>query len=250
MEIKKIIFLLGIVFCTSCSDNESEVDIVERASLQEYITSEAGRTLVVDDVIACAASADGDNNVSFVYYLPIEGATNIQYFENSDLLDKNNFDLYTSFELEKEAVFNGKLERYIRNGLTESWCIVSYETEGEINISNPIRLKNITKPTEWTDEVTINTENSLMPQFFWEDGFIAENAIYFEVLTDKQNDFISGTYTFDKWFQFYKLENVVLNITEEEAPVLIEDEEYNFTMLGVSEDNWVNLAIEKSFIAE
>ena len=77
-----------------------------------------------------------------------------------------------------------------------------------------------------------------------------ENEIYFQVLSTSENDFLSGTYTFDTWFQFYNLDNVVLNITTESKPSLDIDKEYNFTMMGVSIDNWVNLVIQKSFTAQ
>jgi len=73
-------------------------------------------------------------------------------------------------------------------------------------------IKNNTKPTEWSESVTIDLEDSLMPKFIWEDGIIPENVIYFEVISNEENDFISGTYTFDTLFQFYKLDNVVLKV--------------------------------------
>jgi len=59
---------------------------------------------------------------------------------------------------------------------------------------------------------------------------------------------LSGTYTFEQHFSYYVLDNVVLNITEETPPVLETATPYNFTLMGVSEDNWVNLFIQKSFI--
>ncbi len=130
------------------------------------------------------------------------------------------------------------------------FSMVTYETEEKLHISNPIKLKNNTKPTEWSVDVTINTENPVMPVFLWEDGLIPENTIYFQVLSSVNGDFISGTYTFDKRFQFYELDNVVLNINNELTPVLNVEEQYNFTLMGVSEDNWVNLVVQKSFIAE
>ena len=76
------------------------------------------------------------------------------------------------------------------------------------------------------------------------------NVIYFQVISDANNTLISGTYTIDKWFQYYNLANIVLNITIGTPPNLIPSDEYNFTLMGVSEDNWVNLVVEKSFIAQ
>ncbi len=61
-------------------------------------------------VIACAASKQDNNSVSFVFYYPEETATNIQYFETKNTsVDKDNFDLYTRVDLEREDVFNGYL---------------------------------------------------------------------------------------------------------------------------------------------
>lgn len=241
-----IVFLWAILLFISCNEKE---EISEPKNLQEYIST--NNTKALDEVIACAASKDGDASVSYVFYYPINGATNIQYFETENTsVSKDNFELYEPVNLEREDVFNGYLQRFIRNDAVESWCIVSYETTGKVHVSNPIRLKNERIPTEWSDEVIIDAETALMPQFLWEDGLVKENEIYFQVLSTSENDFLSGTYTFDTWFQFYNLDNVVLNITTESKPSLDIDKEYNFTMMGVSIDNWVNLVIQKSFTAQ
>jgi len=246
MAIKNLLFFLSIIFFISCTESE---EISDPKNLQEYLTINNNK--VLDEVIACAASKNEDAAVSYVFYYPISGATNIQYFETENItVAKDNFELYTPVVLEKEPVFNGYLERFIRNEATESWCIVTYETEGRVHVSNPIKLKNASKPTEWTDAVTINLETTLMPQFSWEDGVIAENEIYFEVLSDAENNLLSGTYTYETSFQFYKLDNVVLNITTNVDPTLNINEEYNFTKMGVSEDNWVNLVLQKTFISQ
>ena len=132
----------------------------------------------------------------------------------------------------------------------ESWSVVTYEANGILYISNPIKLKHQTKPTEWNSEVIIDKTSTAMPNFIWEDGQVKENAIYFQVLRNAANDLLSGTYTYDKFFQFYKLDNVVLNITREAPEGLELNKEYGFTMMGVSEDNWVNLVIQKNFVLD
>ena len=93
----------------------------------------------------------------------------------------------------------------------------------------------------------IDASQSLMPLFSWNDGIFPENAIYFQVIADVNNDFISGTYTTDTWFQYYNLSNVVLDINRITPPDLLTNNQYNFSMLAVSLDNWVNLVIENSF---
>lgn len=228
----------------SCSKNELSID-----TLQGYMTEK--KHLTKDEVIACAASDKSNSNISYIFYYPILGATNIQYFETESIhLDKNDFTLYKKVSLEKEDVFNGYLQRFIRESNNEVWSIVTYESNNKIHISNPIKLKNISKATEWSSSVSIDTDTSLMPMFSWEDGKTKENVIYFQVVTNSDKNLLSGTYTYDKWFQYYKLDNVVLNVTREIPPTLIKNKEYHFTMMGVSEDNWVNLVIQNQFIGK
>ncbi|MDY7395122.1 hypothetical protein UMM65_07700 [Aureibaculum sp. 2210JD6-5] len=238
--------VLSLVFVNSCTDNEVE-DTYQ--NLQEYISINS--QLELDEVIACAASDELNTDISYIFYYPVPGAKEIQYFETANIaVDKDDFSLYKPAIYKSEAIFNGYLERFVRNNTKEVWCIVTYKTEGKLHKSNPIRLKHQTKPTEWTDNVSIDFVQSTMPKFSWNDGAIAENAIYFQVITDKDNTLLSGTYTYDKWFQYYNLSNVVLNITRNTPPNLIIDNSYGFTLMGVSEDNWVNLVIQKPFITK
>ena len=90
-----------------------------------------------------------------------------------------------------------------------------------------------------------------MPLFSWRDNFVSDNAIYFQVLTTQQGDLLSGTYTNQNKFQYYKLDNVVLNITKQEPPVLQRGTAYLFTLMDVSRDNWVNVVtFNKRFTVE
>jgi hypothetical protein len=67
------------------------------------------------------------------------------------------------------------------------------------------------------------------------------------VVSDAQNNLLSGTYTYEKRYRYYELDNVVLNITKGVPPALKNNALYNFTLLAVSEDNWVNLFSEIEF---
>ena len=107
------------------------------------------------------------------------------------------------------------------------------------------------KPTEYNpDLLAVDQSEKLAPNFTWEDGVIPENVIYFHALLDASGELVSGTYTFDRQFQFYNLSNVVLNIRDiNPPPSLTPNEAYTLVIMGVSIDNWVNLLLETSFIA-
>ena len=239
------IFLFLLMYFSCSSDN----DVTVPRTLADFIAINSYQP--ENEVIACAASKSGDNTTSYIFYYPIPNATDIRYFETSSINDnKDDFSLYNEKKLTNEAVFNGYLGRFVKTSTTEVWSIVTYKSDGKFYKSNPIKLKNQTKPTEWTDSISIDESASIEPKFTWEDGTIKENVIYFQVITNSDNDLLSGTYTYDKWFQYYHLSNVILNVTRETPPALVLDNEYNFTMMGVSEDNWVNLVIQKTFTAK
>jgi hypothetical protein len=230
----------------SCNDNGS-INIGQ--NLQEYIDRNSHAP--IGEVIACAASDSQNTQVSYIFYYPIIGATDIRFYETENTqVNSNDFSNYTLTYLNKEPVFGGKLARFIKSSDKEVWCMVTFKYQGALHRSNPIRLKQETKPTEWTDEVVIDFTPGRGPTFSWNDGAVVENVIYFQVFTDKQNNFLSGTYTYDKWFQYKNTSNVVLDINTETPTDLAAGEEYHFTMMGVSEDNWVNLVVQKPFTAQ
>ena len=237
-------FLVALLAFSACSENNEIAPENLAIVLASYSDSQ------LDEVIACAAS-DQDNTGAFIYYYPIPEAFNIQYFETINTeVDPNDFRNYTERLLSSQDVFGGYLERFVRSGNDEVFSIVTFETPGKFHKSNPIRLKQNSKPTEYHQEVMIDNSETLMPRFSWEDGVVAENAIYFQVISDENDAFISGTYTFERTFQYYNVSNVVLNINRETPENLILQEVYNFSMLAVSIDNWVNLIIEKPFTAQ
>ena len=232
--------LFTIIFVVSCSN-----DLVEKTSLASYLED---REVVLDNVIACAASNELDDLVS-VFLFPRPNATNIKYFEAiSSTIDKNSFDQYEQFESPLIYVFNGFLKKFEVSVNAEKWVIVSFEEDNKIHIANPIRIKNQTKPTEYISSNISIEEETINPLITWEDGLYDDTRIYFQVLTDSTNNLISGTYTFDSFFKYYDLENVVLNITPGTPQNLKLNSTYSFSLLGVSEDNWVNIFSIKSFV--
>ncbi len=198
--------------------------------------------IVLDNVIACAASGDADKNAISVFFYPRSGATNIKYFETEDAtFDKNDFDNYRQVIAPLSDVFNGYLKKFDITSEVEKWVIVSFDEGGQTHLSNPILLKQNTKPTEYLPQnISIDT-TSTMPNFSWKDGLYTDTKIYFQVISDANNNLLSGTYTFEKQFQYYLLDNVVLNITNGTPETLKTETSYGFTLMGVSEDNWVNL---------
>ncbi|WP_052143648.1 hypothetical protein [Wocania ichthyoenteri] len=236
-----IVSLLALISCSKDNDD------MLLDTLQNYVSN---KSFEMGAVIACAASDEKTNDVLTFYY-PETGATNIRFYETQNAqVNKDDFSNYLKVSIQSEPFFNGYLGKFTQSSSNEKWIIVTFELDNEIKISNPIRSKQITKPTVWNDEVTINQSQSGMPNFMWEDDAFGDNAIYFQVVSDEQNNLLSGTYTYDNYFQYYNISNVVLNITTETPIALILGNNYNFTLMDVSEDNWVNWVILKTFKAQ
>ena len=91
----------------------------------------------------------------------------------------------------------------------------------------------------------------LQPTFTWQDESPNDNIIYFQIVSDENGNALSGTYTTERSFQFYELDNVVLNVTPPNTtPTLEVGKTYDFTLMGVSSENWVNVIMDKRFVAQ
>ena len=223
----------------STDANQEDVNILEN--------SLASKEVVLDNVIACAALNQNDDNIS-VFFYPRPGVTNIQYFEtqNTDV-DKNDFENYSVVIKPLVNVFNGYLRKFEVSAFEEKWAIIAFDENGKTHLSNPIRLKQFAKPTEYLPQNISVIEPTSTPVFTWNDGRYDDTEIYFQVISDVRNNLISGTYTFEKTFQFYNLDNVVLNITKGTPDDLQKGNDYAVTLMAVSEDNWVNMIAVKQF---
>ncbi len=206
-------------------------------------------------IIACAAGmpegfmGETDFPVSMFFY-PVAGASNFKYYETlNDDIDPYNYSLYLPLDVSEEYVFNGYLRRFpIIENINDRWGIVTYEVNGQVRICDPVHIKVHSQPTLWGPNSISITANGTQPMFSWVENPTHNNKIHFQVVSDTSNNLISGTYTYDNYWQFYDLSNVVLNITDSSSiPTLMNTTSYNFTLMSVTEDNWVNLFGQKLF---
>jgi len=245
---RNLTYVLVILFLTSCSTKDSSPITNSTSLLSAYIED---RAIEMGAVIACAGNNSVDTDVVEIYFYPKNNAVNYKLYEtNSSEVNPNDFSNYSLVTISDVPFFNGYLRKFEYSFTFERWFIVSYELDDEIKLSNPIRTKNLTQPTLFSDQIDINQDQSLMPFFSWNVNSEENNAIFFQVLSTTDNSLLSGTYTFENQFQYYKTENVVLNITNGIPPNLTLGQEYNFTVMDVSEDNWVNELFILQFILE
>ncbi|MEL6943661.1 MAG: hypothetical protein AAFO82_13405 [Bacteroidota bacterium] len=230
--------------------------LVDKDNLAAYISENDAFPLVKDSLIACALGGqatfleDEQYPLSILFY-PEGEVRNFRYFESSSAnIDPNDYANYQLQSLPEQPIFNGYLHSFQREEIQENlWGLVTYEKNGKLYISNPIHLKFPETKTEFNPALlTLDQSELLEPNFKWEDGVQKDNVIYFHVILDEKGDLLSGTYTFDRNFQFYDLSNVVLNIRDTNPPPALEpNSKYTFILMGVSVDNWVNLVIAKMF---
>ncbi len=246
-----IVSLLVATICCSCVHQRT----LDQDLLSDYIL--LNDSLEIGDLVACAGGRmmgllENEAHPTDVFFYPIEGATDFRYFETVELSDSTDFRKYVFKELTHEPIFNGYLWKFNNTPFEgERLGIVTYRTPGKLHVCSYIRLKTNVKPTESNNDLGQVIPDGVTPTFTWEDGQIKENIIYFQVVSTEEGDLISGTYTTDKMFTFYDTSNVVFNITNPQFnPSLEPETNYQFTLMGVSEDNWVNLLIEKSFTTE
>ncbi len=256
--VTKLFLALWIfVFLVACEGSQENV-LVEN-SLEAYITS-SNLPVQRDSLIACAGSGqtgilvDPSNLPVSIIFFPLEEISDVRYFETSSLPDNfDDFSQYTERELGLAPILDGTLMKFAREATTEEVIgFVTFIRNGKLFLSNRIHLKDSFRPTLYLDnEASINVSSPLMPQFSWDESPEDLDAIYFHVVSDESNSLLSGTYTFESNFQFYNLDNVVLNITDpNSSPSLIANNEYLFSVMGISVDNWVNFLATREFTAE
>ncbi len=228
-------------------------------SLASYIQT-SGLPVQEDSLIACAISAksnSGQSNPDFpieVIFYPLNEISDIRYYESSETIQSvGDYSLLKRKTLSTQPMFNGYLQKFLHPGVEEKLIgVVTYIRNNKLFISDGIHVQTDSNPTEYDDNlISITQTSALSPLFSWSDGTKTDNVIYFQVLADDAQNLISGTYTLDNQFQFYNLENVVLNIRDiDPSPSLQLGATYNFWVFGVNADNWVNFIAQKQFIAQ
>lgn len=243
MRNKELLLFFSFIMLLSCSKSEI---IPSGIILSDYLRLHDDKKL--DEVIACAGSKETNIDIVFVYYYPIKGSSEYRYYETDNAnVDPNNFANYTLKNFSKEPVLGNKLARFNRDLSHEAWGIVTFLSEGKVHKSNPIRLKQKTKPTIYNTSINIDNTKPMSPKFSWNASLSNDDVIYFQALVNDRDGFISGTYTTDLYFRYYDTSNVVLTINTAAPPKLDITKKHTITILGVSEDNWVNLHAEKIF---
>ncbi len=230
-----ILFLLGCQKQDEIMDNR----------LSDYL-DQSGLVLS-NSLIACAASFPlanvKENLTNSIFFLPIKGARDFKYFETRNI-DENPDDLknYFEIELDHEPVFNF-LKKFNRPQVQdEVWCKVTYIVNDSLHICNAIRIKEPIKPSEINPGLIVSESlGKGSVKFSWVDGIYLENAIYFQVVSDDSGNLITGTYTYDQTFTFFDPSNIVLNINPSDHIPKLDPGDYQFTLMAVSIDNWVNL---------
>ena len=244
---KIVVFGLSLLLLQAC---KKEVNY----SLQTDLDND-GLEISSDYIIACAAGmpdgfmGDAKHPVSMFFY-PVSGASNYRYYETtSDNLNKWDYSLYTEISKSSLPVFNGYLRRFPLPNNRNRWGIVTYEVDGKLRVCDPVHIKVSFKPTVWSPESIKITENGVNPSFAWEEFPSHQNAIHFNVISDSTGNLISGTYTADTSWSFYDLSNVTLNIRDiMPTPSLNSTTQYKFTLMSVSDDNWVTAFGQKDFV--
>lgn len=243
----KLLKTLGLaLLLLGCQSNDTTEAPSVLSQVLENFNFETGA------VIACASSDEVNANQVNIYFYPEANAINFTLYEtDSAEVNPNDFSNYTRAGIQSFGIFNDFLRQYSRAATQEKWYVVTFQLEGELKVSNPIRSKQVSKPSVFNQEIFINQDTALMPQFSWQDNSVGENAIYFQIVSDLEQNVFSATYTFESNFQYYNTSNVVLNVTEGIPPQLLSGSSYSFALMDVSEDNWVNtITLNLNFTVE
>lgn len=229
--------ILGVLVLASCDKKPVQSD------LEQFITENQGRS--EDFLIACAAGnmeefmGDAERPISIFFY-NVDGASTASLYVKSEEGKPEEYCYYSKVDMFPESMLNGRMGRFpVSKDFTDKWVIVTYTTGTTYHVSDPILLRADTHPTIDISNKIVAMGDSLQPEFNWHADPIKGNVIYFSLISNSANDFVSGVYTEDKMWDFYDLTNVVLNVTPTMNPTLNSQDSYVYTNMGVGQNNWV-----------
>ena len=210
----------------------------------------------LNQLVACAAGGqvgflDDENQPLSMFFYPKLFSTNFKYYETASAnVDTGDLNLYEEKEATPSLLFNGFMARFpLSQPAVDRWARVSFISNDTLWYSKPVRYKWYDKPSFFDpDLVQVDLKENNQPIFTWDGEDDGENIIYFQIVADERGDALSATYTIEKMWQYYDLSNVVFNVTRP-GPILPLElgKEYQFILMGVSADNWVNTLSSRSF---
>ena len=153
-------------------------------------------------------------------------------------------------EIQPSLMIDSKIKKYNHTFLRDEWIIMTYIIEDKIKVSSPIRVNNLFQRTEYLEDISIDQNESGTANFDWTIQSYDTNAFFFEIMKNNSSDVLSLTFTNESNFQYFNLENVTLNLSETSPPQLELGSDYEFTVLDIGLDNWINSIYQQSFVAE
>lgn len=270
MNMLRIAFGLSLLFWfSSCED--FEIRPSEPESPVEFPAPEDGQSLSsfirsnnlteqADSLIACAFSGDHA-------FLPQGLGADVRilsysYFPEGDFLYFHSTDRVAASSDLSHYIYRRALgARNVASGFFEAIpmvqpaagtferMIVVRVIEGRIYLSNTIFIKGIDELTaSFSGDLAIEDEPQGTPRFIWPES-PGDNVIYFQLLTDGNDQVVSGTYTVEPEFTYYQTDNVVLNVSPGTPPTSLPatNGPFRMTVMGVGANNWVNFIRDVDF---
>ncbi|MCI5058985.1 MAG: hypothetical protein MRY83_22920 [Flavobacteriales bacterium] len=236
------LILLLIILSFSC-EKDGEVSVRNTQTLDEYITA-LEKPSGYREVISCAAHASNFDGIN-VFYLPKAGSHSYKLFTTNTEGFEYRYSEFFEAAAQLDDIFNGAMQKFRLLDKTVKQCVVTYIKNDTVFISDPIVIKPDAEGVP-SNLLQIDLEDSLNPNFSWKNDTLRDNLIYFQIVSDQNDNILSGTYTYDKWFQYLDRNNVVLDTKPDFVP-LKTSEPYKITIMAVNDYNWVNWIVEDQF---
>ena len=201
-------------------------------------------------ITAFGLSKNNSSTDADVYFYSIANARDFRYYETESLaVNKDDFENYRRKFLDNSTDFGAQLRRFSRVGTEEAWSIVTYEVDGEIFTSEPVKIEIKSNATLYQKGIATSQIQSLRPLFTWS-SLGRNNDTYLTLLSTASGHFISGFFVDQERYQYKNDNGVIGHINTNSLPDLILDDEYDISVFGMNENHWVNLVIQNSFEAK